>query len=139
VRIIGNVSKWNVAGALESEYRRYCGGQRESAAWRVYIVWCWYRSDFFFLQASCTPSCVPCIPEIYWFSRSCAIVPVILLPYVVPPPSTAQYAAAPTLAAPPSPCRPGISTTRIPPPAVPTYSDLQRPYRHSIRSHYKPY
>jgi len=107
---------------------------------------------FFLLQASYTPPRVchaarilyttrVCharivIPEIYWFSRSCAIVPVILLPYVVLPSSAAPYAAAPTLAAlrRPSgqafPLRASLRLSYLPIPTSSAPSDI--PFVHTI-------
>ena len=73
---------------------------RNSVAWqRVYPIALYWPQHFFLPSSILYTVVYACIPEIYWFSGSCVIVPVILLPYVVPPSTAAQYAAPPTLAA----------------------------------------
>ena len=77
------------------------------------------------------------IPEIYWFSRSCAIVSVIFLSHVVLPSSAAQYVAAPTLAAlrrPAGQAFPLHASLRLSYRPIPTSSaPSDIPFVHSIR------
>ena len=119
----------------------------------VYIALCW--PQHFLLpssilhvaegvscsEASCTPR--GCAMQRLLFPRFTGFLgPVwsILwysLSYVVLPSSHSSVRCWTNPRCLPTPCRPGISTTRIPLPVVPTHSYLQRPQRHSIRSHYK--
>jgi len=87
------------------------------------LVYCWHRRASFFLQASFTPRSVSCkhvFPEIYWFSRSCAIIPVILLPYVVLPPFRSSVRC---------PARPSLPLHRPAGQAFPLHAPLHLAYR----------
>ena len=117
---------------------------RRLIGWRIVDRRCWSPQRFF-LQASCTPRSVPCkhlAPQCAMNSRDLLVFWVLydhsrdILASSRSSFLLSSIRCQPDPRCPPSPCRLGISTTRTLLPAVPTYSDLQRPQRHSIRSHH---